>query len=790
MLTQSTQKNGICCPFKILAYSPERCPIMHIDNDPLKEEADLLSYTRRIYHDFYVQNDIALLLASLAPDVSWCGGGSQMMRSGRDEVMRFFVSTKDEMIPFTIHNETTAVHRLSADFINITIANDVQTLPSTPLLLKEHLKCDILYRKNPDCANGIGWEIVHINNSVSYDKLNPDETYPIAEGTRAYQQLTETPVLPENKISFFRMIGRKLMPSLSTEEQHCLSILSIFDNFSVEDATTVCGNTDIYALLNKLLAQGFVLQQTKTTGTYALYPLIREFLQQKFSLLPKEEQNQHLTCAAQHFLSQQQYTKAMSYANRAKNYFLCLRIFIRGADTILLSSPKTYPMDLLDYVPSSVLKKHMYPVLYILLDMYFTNARNLYQKNYDRVNSLLTGEDKHIFFELLKAYISLNNLPSMINHMQNACTILQHTHFRQKLYAPPLGFLCPSFALIYHSVPGKFSEEINQLATLHQLSATINHKQNQEEWALYFKAEYSYHTGNWKKSAEILAHLSTLPAFALELPLRARILYIQGFMAYFQNDSSSLSDIYEKLQSLLPRATSYESMLIHLCSLRLRSAIPCIAEKNISPDSEPESPLRHSPGLTYQELIETCTLIKPGNGIPLLYAALRNERFSRERHSVLGEIYSYLYQAIAYDMLNQPDDFRQSLTKALTLAAPDHIISPFLPFTSHLPVTWSQIRGSDSMNHLIQDIALFVQERPYHLEVKSMQCPLLQKTLTGKELRIIHLAVSGKTNREIAEELHLAEITIKKALSRIYKKLGIKNRTQLATLINQHFLNP
>ena len=113
------------------------------------------------------------------------------------------------------------------------------------------------------------------------------------------------PVLPEDKISFFRMIGRKFMSSLSTEELHCLSILSIFDNFSVEDATTVCGNTDIYALLNKLLAQGFVLHQTKTTGTYTLYPLIREFLQQKFSLLPKEEQNQHLTCAAQHFLSQQ-----------------------------------------------------------------------------------------------------------------------------------------------------------------------------------------------------------------------------------------------------------------------------------------------------------------------------------------------------------------------------------------------------------------------------------------------------------------------------------------------------
>lgn len=758
---------------------------MHIDNNPINEESELLSYTLRIYHDFYTKNDITLLLASLSSDVSWCGSGPQMMKTGRTEVMRFFVSTKDKMIPFTFHNESTVVHRLSPHFINITIASDIQTLPSTLLLLKEHLKCDVLYRKNPDCANGIGWEIVHINNSVSYDKLKPDEIFAITEGIGAYQHLTKTPVPSEDKLAFFHLISGKLTSTLSPQELHCLSILSIFDEFTPQGAAAVCIHTDIYALLKKLIHQEFILHHTKTPSTYALYPLIREFLHEKFSLLPKEEQSHYLTRAAQYFLSLQQYTKAMSYANRAGNYSLCLCIFSRGADSILLSSSRTYPMDLLDHIPSSVLRKHMQPVLYILLDLYFTKAHSIYQKIYNRIDSLLTGKDGDIFRELLKTYTSFNHLPSMITHMKNAEAIMNHTP-RQKLYAPPLGYLCPSFTLLYHSVPGKFREEIEQLITLQKLSASINHKYNQEEWALYLQAEYCYHTGQWEKSAQILAHLSTLPAFAHELTLRARVLYIQGFMAYFQNDTSSLSDIYEKLQSLLPQTTSYESLLIQLCSLRLRSAIPHIAEKNISPASEPESPLRHSPGLTYQELIETHTLIKPGNGIPLLYAALRNERFSRERHSVLGEIYSYLYQAIAYDMLNKPDDLHKSFTKALTLAAPDHIISPFLPLASHLSVTWSQIRGSDSMNHLIQDIALFVQKRKYHLEVKYMQSPLLKETLTGKELRIIHLAVSGKTNRKIAEELHLAEITIKKALSRIYKKLGIRNRTQLASLVKQH----
>ena len=425
---------------------------MHIDNNPINEESELLSYTLRIYHDFYTKNDITLLLASLSSDVSWCGSGPQMMKTGRTEVMRFFVSTKDKMIPFTFHNESTVVHRLSPHFINITIASDIQTLPSTLLLLKEHLKYDVLYRKNPDCANGIGWEIVHINNSVSYDKLKPDEIFAITEGIWAYQHLTKTPVPSEDKLAFFHLISGKLTSTLSPQELHCLSILSIFDEFTTQGAAAVCIHTDIYALLKKLIHQEFILHHTKTPSTYALYPLIREFLHEKFSLLPKEEQSHYLTRAAQYFLSLQQYTKAMSYANRAGNYSLCLRIFSRGADSILLSSSRTYPMDLLDHIPSSVLRKHMQPVLYILLDLYFTKAHSIYQKIYNRIDSLLTGKDGDIFRELLKTYTSFNHLPSMITHMKNAEAIMNHTppgrnfmHHHLAIYA----LLSPCFITLF-----------------------------------------------------------------------------------------------------------------------------------------------------------------------------------------------------------------------------------------------------------------------------------------------------------------------------------------------------
>jgi len=53
------------------------------------------------------------------------------------------------------------------------------------------------------------------------------------------------------------------------------------------------------------------------------------------------------------------------------------------------------------------------------------------------------------------------------------------------------------------------------------------------------------------------------------------------------------------------------------------------------------------------------------------------------------------------------------------------------------------------------------------------------EALTPSELRIVHLAAEGRTNREIAQELYVTLKTVEGHLSRAYTKLGIKRRAQL-----------
>ena len=58
--------------------------------------------------------------------------------------------------------------------------------------------------------------------------------------------------------------------------------------------------------------------------------------------------------------------------------------------------------------------------------------------------------------------------------------------------------------------------------------------------------------------------------------------------------------------------------------------------------------------------------------------------------------------------------------------------------------------------------------------------PNFARHLSAREKQIVALITQAKANREIALEVHLAEGTIKEYLNRIFRKLEVKSRTELA----------
>ena len=61
-------------------------------------------------------------------------------------------------------------------------------------------------------------------------------------------------------------------------------------------------------------------------------------------------------------------------------------------------------------------------------------------------------------------------------------------------------------------------------------------------------------------------------------------------------------------------------------------------------------------------------------------------------------------------------------------------------------------------------------------------------SLSGRETQVLRLLASGKTNREIAEELFISEKTVARHVSNIFDKLDVSSRAAATAYAYEHDL--
>jgi len=78
----------------------------------------------------------------------------------------------------------------------------------------------------------------------------------------------------------------------------------------------------------------------------------------------------------------------------------------------------------------------------------------------------------------------------------------------------------------------------------------------------------------------------------------------------------------------------------------------------------------------------------------------------------------------------------------------------------------------------------------YRSNAAALTSPRTQPRLSPKEQAIIHCITQGKRNKEIAYEIGTTEQVIKNYLRKIYDKLGVSDRLELALYCLHHHLTP
>ena len=129
---------------------------------------------------------------------------------------------------------------------------------------------------------------------------------------------------------------------------------------------------------------------------------------------------------------------------------------------------------------------------------------------------------------------------------------------------------------------------------------------------------------------------------------------------------------------------------------------------------------------------------------------------------------------------------RSFLESELNLA-PRHercIVFPFSKFKLTIGATLisfdldaaEEALKSPELNAAIWSSELYCSTR---VESPKSANRLFGQDLSQRQLEINRLCLEGKTNLQIARELHLSESSVKQELTRIFRKLGISSRTEL-----------
>lgn len=144
-------------------------------------------------------------------------------------------------------------------------------------------------------------------------------------------------------------------------------------------------------------------------------------------------------------------------------------------------------------------------------------------------------------------------------------------------------------------------------------------------------------------------------------------------------------------------------------------------------------------------------------------------------NNLLGYLHTYILDAAAKYSLYGMGKAKTALLQAVDIGRADGIILPFAEYGVHILDILQALNKEENGDEYLARLVAAAER--YCLNLKRIKSEkTLTLSLTKREREVLKLVVEGKTNREIAGILFIAEITVSKNITSIYRKLGVTSR--------------
>lgn|GEM_PF-1845068 len=765
---------------------------------PSDTEREISQISQQILYTYFAENRLDFLFSLLAEDIVWVGVGKYLKAEGRQAVCQFFTNGKAQMFPCLMSEELYIARPLGENYWFCEAVCDLETKPGLPLFFHECQRSTFIYRRNAHALSGLGWELIHLNNSIAWTQIQPQELFALSTGMKNYdllQQRNETELTSPDLAALYELIERNVYAAMIPETQELLQLLCIFDTFTTEQAEFMWQRGNAATLLTAELPRNSFLTFDAAHSQYRFHHTFAGFLNRRISLLGETWQKTQQQRAAAWYLQSGNYEKAMTVADAAGDYEILLTAIERGTAAVSCHQPFQDRCQYFKQAPPAIQRRHILAGVILALDMFahdqlsplFGEQEKLLRQHLQDIQAVSSETvPEEGYWEIFKGLTTWNDISTMSSHLQRACQLLPQG-VPSVLITKYLTMASPSLLYIYYNKTGTLENDLSLICELTRTSLSHLDQRDTSGLGDMMEAEWLYFMGRLDeaeikafKVQEMACRSHSVTSMLCAYFLQSRIGLAKGNweqINYFLNQAEAYvkEDTHPWHRQAWMLGTSYIYSLLDM----QQGITKEISQGQMPADfNQPLTPFFY---MLYEKSLLLCGEYRKLIGLfPVHYEAA--SRFP----NVLAQIYLSLFAAIAYLKLFHKEEGIQLLRQAITLAKADGIAMPFAEHMQYIALPLKQLLYTGWEQAFIR----YIQTLSLEKKILSLQQQLDKKTmgcrLTRREKDIVELIMTGLANRDIAEKLGIAEVTVKKVLSHLYKKSGVKNRTGLIHYFSQH----
>lgn len=387
--------------------------------------------------------------------------------------------------------------------------------------------------------------------------------------------------------------------------------------------------------------------------------------------------------------------------------------------------------------------------------------------------------------KLLDGFLSYSNVDEMTASQLEAADLLEGpsaTVLRRSLTA----FGSPSLFYLHHSRPGRADTNLDLLNRSRAAYYRVT-DDNARGSEYLLEAELHFCRGSMYR-ADILANKAmSIAEQYQQIEIQISALFLHARIAMLTSATEEGASAMRSLRKLAGNSPLYLATC-DMCEASIYAVF-----NQISPIAAwiAEGQFRHEyiPGvypvvLNYLNIVYGKILLDQRLYTKYLgLSSIMMEEAGKAGH-LLTVIYLHIYDAIAYEKLEMAAQSEASIRKAVALAGQDGLCIPFAENGSAASNLLKKTKFTGSQEEFAAECVRIASKYERNLNVLLSEAGMSPLSmLTRREQEISLLVAEGKTNLQIANELNIAEITVKKSLSNIYARLGVSNRTSLLNKI-------